>query len=168
MNDKKYPTIDLEGTGRNIMILRQKNGLTVAEVQSFCGFDAPQAVYKWQKGLCLPSIDNLCALAVLFDVPIDTIVVYRQPPIQSLPQDDSCGSGRFGTFSFISFSMPDDMAAGFFRFLQQIIHDFGDFTFHFDQLHQRIGQGILNHPCFVIRIRIQQDGDGRFAIFRSR
>ena len=100
MNNKNYPTIDMEATGRNIMILRRENGLTVADLQDFCGFDAPQAVYKWQKGQTLPSIDNLCALAVLFDVPIDKIIVYYIPPIQSLPQDDSCGSDRFGGFFY--------------------------------------------------------------------
>ena len=96
MNNKEYPTIDMKATGQNILFLRKKNHLTVADVQIFCSFEAPQAVYKWQKGESLPSIDNLCALAVLFDVTIDAIIVRQPPRFQTLPQDDSCGSGRFG------------------------------------------------------------------------
>ena len=40
----------------------------------FC-FISPQAIYKWQNGTALPTVDNLIVLAALFDVLIDDILV---------------------------------------------------------------------------------------------
>ena len=96
MATKQYPVIDLIATGRNISALRKARGLSVSEVQEFFGFDAPQAIYKWQKGQTLPSTENLYALATLLDVPIEDILIPMRPKFQVLPQDKTCGSGRFG------------------------------------------------------------------------
>ena len=38
------------------------------DLQKYFNFEAPQAIYKWQKGQCLPSTDNLFALAVILAV----------------------------------------------------------------------------------------------------
>lgn len=73
----QFPVIDLERTGRNIAQLRQDNGMTVRELQQFMGFATPQAIYKWQHGDTLPTVDNLLALANLFGVPIEAILVTR-------------------------------------------------------------------------------------------
>ena len=39
------------------------------------GFNSPQAIYKWQNGAALPTVDNLIVLAALFGVLIDDILV---------------------------------------------------------------------------------------------
>ena len=96
MAAKQYPVIDLVATGRNISALRKARGLSVADVQVFFGFDAPQAVYKWQNGQSLPTTENLYALATLLEVPIEDILIPMRPKFQVLPQDKTCGSGRFG------------------------------------------------------------------------
>lgn len=69
------PTIDMVGTGLNIMRLRELNGLSVKEVQDIFGFTTPQAIYKWQHGTALPTIDNLVVLAAVFHVHLDDILV---------------------------------------------------------------------------------------------
>ena len=43
----------------------------------FFGFDAPQAIYKWQEGKTTPTVDNLIALAKLFDVPVESIIAVK-------------------------------------------------------------------------------------------
>ena len=43
------PTIDMTGTGRNIVKLRQNAGLSVKDLQDIFGFATPNAIYKWQK-----------------------------------------------------------------------------------------------------------------------
>ena len=103
MAAKHYPVIDMIATGRNITVLRKARGLSVSDLQEYFGFEAPQAIYKWQKGQSLPSTDNLYALAFLFGVSIEDILIPVKPRIQQiLPQDDSCGSSRFGNlFLFI-------------------------------------------------------------------
>ncbi len=80
---KYFPVIDMAATGANILRLRKKSGLSVADLQAYFGFDAPQAVYKWQKGQSLPSTDNLVALGYLFGVPLEQILVFSSVPIHS-------------------------------------------------------------------------------------
>ena len=68
------PVVDMKRTGENIAALRTQRGLSVRRLQSLLGFTAPQAIYKWQRGETLPSIDNLVALACILSVPMDSIV----------------------------------------------------------------------------------------------
>lgn len=67
--------IDLPETGRNIEFLRRRNHISVKEVQTTLGFNTPQAIYKWQRGECLPALENLVVLAYMFHVSIDEIIV---------------------------------------------------------------------------------------------
>jgi transcriptional regulator with XRE-family HTH domain len=69
------PAIDMIKTGQNIVSLRKKAGLSVKELQEQLGFATPQAIYKWQNGLALPTVDNLVALASLLNVTVDEIIV---------------------------------------------------------------------------------------------
>lgn len=72
------PAIDMAKTGQNILTLRQKAGLSVKELQKIFGFATPQAIYKWQHGTAMPTVDNLVVLAALFGVAIDDILVTEQ------------------------------------------------------------------------------------------
>lgn len=69
------PTIDMEATGRNITRLREAAGLTVRDLQDIFGFATPQAIYKWQHGTAMPTIDNLVVLAAVLKVPMDEIIL---------------------------------------------------------------------------------------------
>ena len=69
------PTIDMVRTGQNITYLRKRAGLTVRDLQNIFGFATPQAIYKWQHGTALPTIDNLVVLAAVLGVAIDEILV---------------------------------------------------------------------------------------------
>ena len=70
-----FPTIDMVKTGQNITKLRQQNGFSVKDLQEVFGFATPQAIYKWQHGTAMPTIDNLVVLAALFHVHMDDILV---------------------------------------------------------------------------------------------
>lgn len=69
-----FPTIDMAKTGQNIMSLRKQAGLSVKNLQDIFGFSTPQAIYKWQHGTALPTIDNLVVLAAVFQVRVDDIL----------------------------------------------------------------------------------------------
>ena len=69
------PVIDMRATGHQICVLRERKHMSVKELQSLLGFETPQAIYKWQRGASLPSIDNLVALAIILDTTIDSILV---------------------------------------------------------------------------------------------
>ena len=72
-----YPVIDLVETGRCIERQRRQAGLTVRDLQAYFGFEYPQAIYKWQHGECLPTVDNLLALARLLRVSMEDLLVYE-------------------------------------------------------------------------------------------
>ena len=69
------PTIDAIATGANIKALIKNKGLKVADVQIRCGFNTPQAIFKWMRGDAMPTIDNMVILAHLLDVTIDKIII---------------------------------------------------------------------------------------------
>ena len=69
------PTIDMIKTGQNISRLRKAAGISVKDLQEVFGFATPQAIYKWQHGTAMPTIDNLVILAAILGVRIDDILV---------------------------------------------------------------------------------------------
>ena len=69
------PSIDLTATGVRITQLRQETGLTVRDLQDIFGFNTPQAICRWQRGLTLPTLDNLVVLASVFGTTLDSIIV---------------------------------------------------------------------------------------------
>lgn len=69
------PNINMDKTGENIKKLRLDSGLSVKEIQNIFGFGTPNAIYKWQKGNSLPTVDNLVVLAKIFKCSIDDILV---------------------------------------------------------------------------------------------
>ena len=71
----QYPTIDLVATGERIKELRKARGFTVMDLSRFMGFTEPQAVYKWQRGESLPTVDNLYALSRILRTSMEDILV---------------------------------------------------------------------------------------------
>ncbi len=74
------PVINMTATGKNIMRLRKNAGMTVKDLQDVFGFSTPQAIYKWQRGTAMPTLDNMVALAAVFGVTIDEILVFQDQP----------------------------------------------------------------------------------------
>lgn len=70
----RMPVPNAVKTGRNINRLRKEAGMSVRDIQSVFGFGTPNAIYKWLRGDCMPSLDSLVTLSALFGVPIDEIV----------------------------------------------------------------------------------------------
>lgn len=77
MEQHAFPVIDLRATGANILRLRKERGLTVRDLQAYFGFEAPQAIYRWQSGVSLPTVDNLYALSILLNVTMEDILIVR-------------------------------------------------------------------------------------------
>ena len=73
----RVPVIDMTATGLNITRMRIRAGLTVRDIQDFFGFSTPQAIYKWQRGTAMPTVDNLAVLAAVLGVKIDDILVFQ-------------------------------------------------------------------------------------------
>ena len=71
----RVPVINMVATGQNITRLRKQAGITVSQLQQIFGFTTPQAIYKWQRGAALPTVDNLVILASVFNTTINNIIV---------------------------------------------------------------------------------------------
>jgi len=50
----------------------------VVDLQYFLGLASPQAIYYWQRGVNLPTVDHLYALSRLFKVSMDDILVPQE------------------------------------------------------------------------------------------
>ena len=73
----RIPVIDMTLTGRNIDRLRREAGMTVRQLQAVFGFSTPQAIYKWQRGDTMPTLDNIVALAFVLGVTVEDILVFQ-------------------------------------------------------------------------------------------
>lgn len=68
-------SINMEGTGNRIKELINDAGYSIKELQKAMTPISRQAIYKWQQGKTLPTIDNLMILSKLLSVPIEQIIV---------------------------------------------------------------------------------------------
>lgn len=98
-----FPSIDPVATGARIKELRLEKRLSVRDISSYMGFEEPQAVYKWQRGEALPTIDNLYALSRLLGTSMDNIVRGREEDEKSSSLDDY--SNNVGTVIHYEYSL---------------------------------------------------------------
>ena len=100
----EFPVIDPVATGKNILSLRKEKGLTVKDLQAYFGFEEPQAIYRWQYGKTLPTVDNLFALSAVLDVPMEKILVRASfgTPTKTEQQVIPAASAFFWFFCFVS------------------------------------------------------------------
>ena len=73
MFDSYSVRIDLEATGNKIKELRYSNNYTVAELAEIL-HSSENTIFKWQRGDCLPTLDNLIILSTIFHTPMDDII----------------------------------------------------------------------------------------------
>lgn len=76
----RRPEYDVKKTGENLKRLRRICGYSADAVRQYVGLGTVQAVYKWERGDCFPTLDNFFALAELYRVnPMDIIVRMEEP-----------------------------------------------------------------------------------------
>lgn len=67
--------IDMKKTGIRLQKFAKLYGYSVKEIQEYLGFSCPQSIYRWYKGMILPSIDNLLRLSELYHVHMEELLV---------------------------------------------------------------------------------------------
>ena len=72
-----YPVIDPIATGSRINELRINRGFSVSYIKEYLGFSTTYTIYKWLHGTSLPTVDNLLALSILFEVSMNELIVYN-------------------------------------------------------------------------------------------
>ena len=69
--------IDMQATGERIKQLRKERDIKVFDLANALGLESEQAIYKWQRGQCLPSADNLVRLSILSGCHIEDILIHN-------------------------------------------------------------------------------------------
>ena len=68
-------SIDMIETGKRLKKFAQRSGYSVKDIQQYMGLSCPQPVYRWYKGVILPSVDNLLRLSELYQVHMEELLV---------------------------------------------------------------------------------------------
>lgn len=71
-------SIDVQKTGRNIKRLCMERGLSVKALSAHFPYQTLQAIYNWQQGKNLPSPENMLALGMILDTPLEQLYSYTQ------------------------------------------------------------------------------------------
>lgn len=79
MNHKAtYLNIDMQETGRRLEYMFETAGYSPRMIQEYLGLSCVQPIYRWYKGLILPSVDNLFMLSRLLNVHMEELLVEKQ------------------------------------------------------------------------------------------
>lgn len=70
---EKYPVLEKTIVGKNIEDYRTQHHMKRKDLASKL-YVTEQAIYKWERGVGLPSVDALWALAKLFGCSVDDIL----------------------------------------------------------------------------------------------
>ena len=76
MCKNKRRVINLSLTSSNLKKYRIQAGYSVHEIQKVLSFSSPEAIYAYEKGKYLPTIDNLIVLADVYNVKLDELIVW--------------------------------------------------------------------------------------------
>lgn len=74
-----YPNIDMKKTGKLLKTKTEQAGYSVKELQKMLLLSCPQPIYRWFKGIVLPSVDHLYRLSRLFGVHMEDLLVPQLP-----------------------------------------------------------------------------------------
>lgn len=67
--------IDYLKTGEIISKTRREKGYTIEELCDMLDI-AEQSYHKWRSGYCLPTLDKLLAMSVIFETPLENLVYF--------------------------------------------------------------------------------------------
>ena len=68
-------SINMKLTGLRLKLYATRQGLSVKDIQNYLCLSCPQPIYRWYKGIILPSVDNLLRLSELFNVHMEDLLV---------------------------------------------------------------------------------------------
>lgn len=72
-----YPNIDMQQTGRKLKYIVESMGYTPRMIQEHLHLSCVQPIYRWYKGLILPSVDRLLMFSELLGVHMEDLLVKK-------------------------------------------------------------------------------------------
>ena len=74
---ESYPNIDMQKTGKRIRHLIENAGYNPKMIQEYLHLSCVQPIYRWYKGMILPSVDHLFMLSGLLGVHMEDFLVKK-------------------------------------------------------------------------------------------
>ena len=71
--------IDYITTGINLKNQIKIAGYDVKYIKEYLDLHSVQAIYKWQRGECLPTVEHMFKISQLLDITIDNLVMQQIP-----------------------------------------------------------------------------------------
>ena len=68
-------TVNVAETGKKLKRMRQARGLSTYQVRDMLNLTSRGAIYKWERGDCLPRVDNLLILADIYGLSMEEMLV---------------------------------------------------------------------------------------------
>lgn len=68
-------TVNIAETGKKLKRMRKARGLSTYQVRDMLNLTSRGAIYKWERGECLPRVDNLLILADIYGVSMEEMLV---------------------------------------------------------------------------------------------
>ena len=83
-----YPNIDLQQTGKKLKHILESAGYTPRMIQEYLHLSCVQPIYRWYKGVILPSVDHLLMLSELLNVHMEELLVKKSvvPVVNGIEQ----------------------------------------------------------------------------------
>lgn len=72
-----YPNIDMQRTGCKLKRMLETAGYTPRIIQDYLHLSCVQPIYRWYKGIILPSVDHLLMLSELLGVHMEEMLVKK-------------------------------------------------------------------------------------------
>lgn len=89
-----YPNIDMQRTGRKLKHMIESAGYTPRIIQEYLHLSCVQPIYRWYKGLILPSVDHLFMLSELLGVHMEDFLVKKNAVPVIYDIEHSCSQTR--------------------------------------------------------------------------
>lgn len=87
-----YENIDMKKTGLLLKETIEKAGYTVKDIQKILNLSCPQPIYRWFKGLILPSVDHLYVLSRLLKLHMEDLLVPQHENVNHTEMHSECTS----------------------------------------------------------------------------
>lgn len=78
--------LDMIKTGQKINEVIKDSGYTVRELQEILHLEYPQSIYRWYKGMILPSVDHLFILSKVLNMHMEDLLVEREIKEVEIPE----------------------------------------------------------------------------------
>lgn len=85
-----YPNIDMQRTGRKLKHMIEFAGYTPRMIQEYLHLSCVQPIYRWYKGLILPTVDHLLMLSELLGVHMEEFLVKKNVLPMTYDVDQYC------------------------------------------------------------------------------